>query len=458
MHEAALRSGLPPGEKRAMKTNFLDEIVHAQKRGEARGLPSICSAHPWVLKAAMSRPDQNNRDHAGTGTTTHASSPLLVEATCNQVNQFGGYTGMTPAAFVAYLRGLVAETAFPADQLILGGDHLGPGPWQNEPAAIAMQKSADMLQGYVQAGFTKLHLDASMRLGDDDPSHPLDVELSARRTAFLAKVAEETYAKVSEHSQGLRYVIGTEVPIPGGATTHEDHVSVTKVDDARRTLEVTHAAFQREGLDSAWKRVIALVVQPGVEFGDDFVLDYNPVAAHSLSQFAEATPFVFEAHSTDYLTGTALSQLVHDHFAILKVGPALTFAFREEIFALAMMENELIPTRELSRLIEITDEAMQRDPTWWKGHYRGTPREMAFARKYSLSDRIRYYWGIPAVQSALGRLLKNLAGKPLPLTLVSQFLPGQVEKVRSGQIGNTPEALILDKVISVLDVYAQACG
>jgi D-tagatose-1,6-bisphosphate aldolase subunit GatZ/KbaZ len=433
--------------------NNLDDIVCAQKRGKARGITSVCSAHPWVLKAAMSR--------ACTGTATQGENPVLIESTCNQVNQFGGYTGLTPADFAAYVHRLAEESAFPLDKLILGGDHLGPGPWQNEPADCAMQKAANMLRDYVQAGYTKLHLDASMRLGDDDPSRPLDVELSARRTAILTKVAEETLKKVSEPSQGiiiLRYVIGSEVPTPGGATEHEEVVSVTKVEDARRTLEVTRGAFHDEGVESAWERVIALVVQPGVEFGDDFVLDYDSAAARGLAGYAGSIPFIYEAHSTDYQSAAALRRLVQDHFAILKVGPGLTFAFREAVFALALMEKEVFPADESSNLIDTLDSAMLADPLHWNKHYHGDERQLTFARKYSLSDRIRYYWAVPQVQSAIGCLLKNLGRKPIPSALISQFLPIQGEKIRNRQIENTPQALILDKVSSVLKAYALACG
>ena len=85
-----------------------------------------------------------------------------------------------------------------------------------------------------------------------------------------------------------------------------------------------------------------MVVQPGVEFGDDFVLPYRPEAAKELSRFIEDQPMIYEAHSTDYQTRAALTSLVHGHFAILKVGPGLTFAFREAVFALAMIENEML--------------------------------------------------------------------------------------------------------------------
>ena len=130
---------------------YLDEIVKAQKQGIAKGIVSICSAHPWVLKAAMQETE----------------GPLLIEATCNQVNQFGGYTGMKPVDFVCYVRKIAKENNFPFENVILGGDHLGPSVWQSEPAGSAMEKSEHLIRDYVEAGFVKIHIDCSMPLGDD---------------------------------------------------------------------------------------------------------------------------------------------------------------------------------------------------------------------------------------------------------------------------------------------------
>lgn len=413
----------------------LDELVRAQKRGEPCGIASICSAHPWVLKAALRGVD-----------------PVLIESTCNQVNQFGGYTSMKPADFVRFVDEIAVQNGFPKEQLLLGGDHLGPYPWQDEPAASAMAKASEMVRLYVRAGFTKIHLDASMRLGDDPPG-PLAPEVSALRTAELARLAEEAAPDLATTP---RYVIGTEVPVPGGALEHEEGIRVTTVEDARYTLEVVHDAFMVAGLESAWERVIAMVVQPGVEFGNYFVLDYNPEAAHELASFGETMPFVYEAHSTDYQMRDKLRALVSDHFAVLKVGPALTYAFREAVFALALIENELIPSGMCSHLVNVLEEVMIRQPEHWQKYYRGDDIAKRVARKFSLSDRIRYYWGNPQVRSAVGRLLQNLGGKPLPLTLVSQYAPEQSEKIRNGQIGNLPEAVILDKVNSVLTRYSFA--
>ena len=89
-----------------------------------------------------------------------------------------------------------------------------------------------------------------------------------------------------------------------------------------------------------------MVVQPGVEYGDDHIFDYDRAAAAELSRFITTQPgLVYEAHSTDYQTPAALRALVEDHFAILKVGPALTFAYREAVFALELIEREWLAGR-----------------------------------------------------------------------------------------------------------------
>lgn len=404
---------------------YLDEVVAAQKRGETKGITSVCSAHPHVIRQ-----------------TLKVFEHPLIEATCNQVNQFGGYTGMTPRDFVAYVREVAEEVNFPFEKVVLGGDHLGPSVWQNEPAEPAMQKSEVMVRDYVQAGFTKIHLDCSMKLADD-PHGVLDVEVIAQRAARLAKAAEQA------GSRDLRYIIGTEVPVPGGATEHEEGVSVTKVEDVRQTIEVTREAFLREGLASAWERVVGVVVQPGVEFGDDFILPYQPRTARELSEFIESQPMIYEAHSTDYQTREALRDLVRDHFAVLKVGPGLTFAFREAVFALAMIEDELINEDCRSNIIQVLDDVMIKQPAHWKKYYRGTEEELTFKRKYSLSDRARYYWSQPEVQGAFERMMKNLGAKPLPYALLSQFV---------GETGLTATQVIQMKVDRVLEDYLNACA
>ncbi len=416
---------------------YLTEMLAAQKRGEARGIPSLCSAHPAVLKTAM-----------------QADGQRLIESTCNQVNQFGGYTGMTPADFVRFVHQIAEQQDFPVEKVILGGDHLGPNVWQKEPAQMALEKSADMIRAYIQAGYQKIHLDCSMRLADDPPGH-LDPEVSAQRAAWLARVAETAR---DDNRQAPLYVIGTEVPVPGGALENEEGLHVTATDDLTATLEITHLAFLKEGLISAWERVIAVVVQPGVEFGDEFVQVYDPDQAAQLSDFIKKQPMVYEAHSTDYQTPQALQALVRDHFAILKVGPELTFAYREAVFALAHIEDELIKPGERSQLLTVLEKTMLDNPGYWQGYYHGDAEALHQARKYSLSDRVRYYWQYPQVQAALAKMMDNLKQAAPTPGLVSQFANWQRPETGVQSKSFHPEDIISARIQQVLQKYDSACS
>jgi D-tagatose-1,6-bisphosphate aldolase subunit GatZ/KbaZ len=362
---------------------------------------------------------------------------------------------MRPADFRAFAAGLAERRGLPADRLILGGDHLGPNPWRNEPGAGAMTKAEELVRQYVTAGFTKIHLDASMACaGDPDPLPP---ELIAERAARLCRVAEAA----ADPEAPPVYVVGTEVPVPGGAHEALDHLEVTRTEDLARTIEVHRQAFAAAGLASVWPRVLAVVVQPGVEFGSADVIDFVPERASGLAAFVEAADdgsgLVFEAHSTDYQTEAALRALVEHHFAILKVGPGLTFALREALFALAAIEAEWVPAGERSGLRDALEAAMVADPSHWRGHYAGSPEEQRLARAFSLSDRCRYYWPVPSVAAAVERLLDNLTRRPAPLPLLSQYLPRQHDAVRAGRLANEPRALARAKVREVASAYARAC-
>lgn len=428
----------------------LDQLVRAQKTGEALGITSICSANPFVIEAAL----RFSKD---------CGIPALIESTCNQVNQYGGYTGMKPLDFKGYLEREAFKVGYPFEQVILGGDHLGPNVWRGEDAEEAMVKASVLVRDYVRAGYTKIHLDASMRCGDDPPDVPLDKQVSAGRTAELARVAEDAFKHQSTYGISPRYVIGTEVPAPGGIQSGDEFLSVTPAGEVEETIHLTKEEFCKRGLVDAWERVIAVVVQPGVEYGDQLIYEYKSDRAVELSHVIEGHDhLVYEAHSTDYQPREALKQLVRDHFAILKVGPALTFAFREAVFALSMIEKELLSDvaveGEGSNLCNVLEQVMLDHPEHWEKYYTGGPEQQRFARKYSFSDRSRYYWTDPAIQEALNKLLMNLSQQSIPLTLLSQYLPVQYHRVREGQVANNPQALILDKITAVLSDYGYACG
>jgi D-tagatose-1,6-bisphosphate aldolase subunit GatZ/KbaZ len=428
-------------EARTVRSPLLDTIER-HKLGEPVGVTSVCSAHPLVLEAAVLQA----RDTGGY---------VLVEATSNQVDQTGGYTGMRPSDFRELVHGIAARCGLPLDRVVLGGDHLGPNRWRSLPAEQAMQHAEVLVEAYAAAGFTKLHLDCTFSCADDPT--PIRDDLAADRAARLIRVAEETINSQGVVSE-LRYVIGTEVPVPGGAHETLGELQPTTRDAARATLQRQHQAVAAQGLDDVWPRVMALVVQPGVEFDHLRVVDYQRERTWELRQVLDDEPhMVFEAHSTDYQTIGALTALVEDHWAVLKVGPGLTFALREALFALAAIEAELVAPADQSHLPEVVERRMLEAPSQWEGYYPGSSDQQRLARRYSYSDRLRYYWPDQEVHSAQERLLTNLEAVDLPLPLISAYLPEQYARIRRGELAAQPHELVIDHVRDVLRAYTRAC-
>lgn len=387
---------------------------------------------------------------------------MLVEATANQVNQNGGYTGMTPAAFRAFLDELAREEAMPPERVLCGGDHLGPLTWQNLPEDEAMSNAEALVRAYVLAGFSKIHLDTSMRVADDDAAVRLPDAVIARRGARLCCAAEEAfaqYAKSHPEAPAPVYVVGSEVPVPGGAQENENSVAVTRPEDCEATLEEFRKAFYSAGLDGAWKRVIALVVQPGVEFADESVIEYDRAAAQKLTACLAHHPgLVFEGHSTDYQPRECLRQMAEDGIAILKVGPALTFALREGLFALERIEQELYTVRDfpLSHFRAVLERAMLEDQSQWSKYYHGSTAQKRYARAFSYSDRARYYLTDDQVRNATASLLANLDAAGIPMALLSQYLPVQYARVQRGALVLCAKDLLIDRVGDCIDDYLYA--
>lgn len=370
---------------------------------------------------------------------------------------------MTPLDFKNFVLKIAEEVGFDKNKLFLGGDHLGPLTWTDLNEEEAMKNATELIKHYVGAGFTKIHIDTSMKVNDDDPDTRLSDETIARRGAYLAKVAQETYAELLKKDPNAIapiYIVGSEVPIPGGAVGAEDNgVAVTKVEDFKATVATFEKAFLDNGLQDAWDNVIAVVVQPGVEEKDSGCTEYDREKAKELMASIKDYPnLIFEGHSTDYQTKIKLKELVEDGVGILKVGPGLTFAMREALFALAHIEKELLYGMdvETSNLIDVLDKAMLDDEKYWKKHYQGTELEIRLKRKYSFSDRCRYYMPLPNVNDAINTMINNLNTYGIPLNLLSQFMPIQYTKVREGLLENNPEALIIDRIINTIDEYLYA--
>ncbi|SUB59199.1 D-tagatose-1,6-bisphosphate aldolase subunit kbaZ [Phocoenobacter uteri] len=422
-----------------MKINPIQQRINDHKATGKGGVVSVCSANPDVIIAAAKLATQYN-------------DLLLVESTSNQVDQFGGYTGMKPVEFVAYVKNLLKENGLSDQNLVLGGDHLGPNAWQDQDSVTAMNHSEELIRHYVSAGYQKIHLDCSMSCSDDPV--PLTDEIVAERAARLCKIAEDT-AKATNQPHDIVYIIGTEVPVPGGAQEDLDVVTPTTPEAARTTYQVHQAIFEKHGLGDVWSRIVGLVVQPAVEFDHHSVVDYIPENAEKLSALANEFPnATFEAHSTDYQKPLAFQHLVRDHFAILKVGPALTFALREAYFALDHIAQDMqlnVPSFKAT-----LEEIMVEKPKYWKKYYLGNEQEQRIARAYSLSDRCRYYLPEPKLQQVISEMKTAFAGRTIPLGLLKQYMPAEFDAVREGKIKGDFDNLVHFHIQLALLPYYEA--
>jgi D-tagatose-bisphosphate aldolase class II non-catalytic subunit len=409
----------------------LRAIVRDNRAGLRRALPSWCTAHPDTLRAIIA----THRDD---------DEPILIEATCNQVNQEGGYTGMTPAAFRTFAESLTNEASVDRDRLILGGDHLGPNPWRGLSAREAMRRASDLVCAYVEAGFVKIHLDASMRCADDPA---LSEATIAERAAELCAAAED-----AAPGADLVYVIGTEVPIPGGETEALHGLAVTPGDNVRRTIDLHRDAFAARGVQDAMRRVIAVVVQPGVDFGNNDVVQFDRTKAGGLVAALTGFPeIVLEAHSTDFQSLRSLSDLVDCRFGLLKVGPELTFAFREALFAMAATEAGLEGIGD-SAIVKSLERAMDRNPGNWRSYVPSGPNER-LERLFGLSDRVRYYWPDRDVAKAAAELKARIDLAEISPGIVSQF----ADRLDASTEGRPlSERIVRSRVGAVVDRYRTA--
>ena len=357
--------------------DVLRDIIRRNRAGDPVAIPSVCSAHPDVLRASMALAVELDRQ-------------IVIEATSNQVNQDGGYTGMTPADFVRYAYGLAKDAGADPSHLVFGGDHLGTQTWRRMEAKDALAKADEMVRDYVAAGFGKIHLDCSegcagepAQLGDD---------VTSARSARLARVC-------CEQDPDLLFVVGTEVPPPGGARLNEEgDIPPTSPEDARDTLQAHDLAFA----DMA-EKIGGLVVQPGVEF--------SPTAVHALPMerdprlldaLKDHPNVCLEAHSTDYQDPAVYPRLAALGFAFQKVGPALTFAYRKALYALDQLRLDK------GGLQAAMEEIMLGDRSNWQSHYSGDAQSLYHQRHFALADRIRYYWPQPKAQAALQDLMSDL--------------------------------------------------
>ena len=371
-------------------TGILNDIISRNRAGNGHGpavaIPSVCSGHGDVLRASLLLAED-------------CGHPVVIEATSNQVNQFGGYTGLRPADFAASVDRICAENQVDRGRVVLGGDHLGPQVWRHEGSQTAMAKARKMMADYVAAGFTKIHIDCAEPCAGDLPE--MTDNLVASRAADLARACEDH----APDETALAYVVGTEVPPPGGARNADlGHAPVPTTGASASATLATHLdIFAQSGLAQAAGRIRGLVIQPGVEFSGTEVHHLPPGDRPDLAAVLAAHPgCVFEAHSTDYQTPAAFARLARLGFAIQKVGPALTYAYRRALYALDHIRSGQRRTDPI--LPQVMERLMRRNPANWEGHYAQDDPHLSALLHHGLADRIRYYWPQPEAAAAVAAL------------------------------------------------------
>ena len=427
-----------------MKEVF-SRVREDRSRGSAAGLCSVCSSHALVIEAAVRLAGRTKK-------------PLLIEATANQVNQHGGYSGLTANAFVDFVHRLCAQNTVDPGLVLVGGDHLGPYPWRGMPAEPAMLEAERLVRHFVRAGAMR---SISMRAW---PSPMILVRRSIPVVPHRAPSGSVVLLRRKRVSAGTRNrctLLEPKCPLREGKsqrsrgglppllrslTTFAKQSRCTSGSSMRQRL-MTHGT----GLSPWW-------CQPGIEFDALTVYPYRrDLATGLVSALADFPGLLFEGHSTDYQSTSALRALVEDGFAVLKVGPELTFTLRESLFGLGAIEEELLGSRDgASRLRVTVLETMREKPESWKGYYREDAL-LPLRMTYGYSDRVRYYWNQPRVARAVERLFANLGQAEIPLQLISQFLPHLRPAPDLPSAARTPRELVLSIIEAQLSRYIEAC-
>lgn len=425
-----------------MFANEISNCLNLKRKGVSKAIASFCTANKACIEAILCH-------YKG------RKQPVLIEATSNQVNQFGGYTGMKPVDYKKMVYEIADRVGFDKSFIMLGGDHLGPLPWKGKNESEAMNNAKELVREFVLAGYEKIHLDTSIKLKSDE-GHLTD-KIIAKRGVELYKTAIEAWhenLKTNKEAIKPKFIIGSEVP-PAGGSQDGSPVRVTSAKDLINTIRAYEEAFSREGITDAFDSVVAVVVQPGVEFGSFTVRQYCREEATELCQVLEKYPHLcFEGHSTDFQWKENLRNMAEDGVKILKVGPAITYAYREALFKLAWFEDQIVFDKsKRSNFCEVLDEVMCEEPKNWEKYYTGSTQETLMQRKYSYLDRCRYYFGDSRVQDAITCLKKNVDYYGLNPGVIHLSFRTQYDRLYArGEICNA-ENLIKDYISMQIEDY-----
>jgi tagatose-1,6-bisphosphate aldolase non-catalytic subunit AgaZ/GatZ len=382
-----------------------------QRQGEAITLLAVCPNSAAVLEAAVRVAAVNNM-------------PMLFAATLNQVDRDGGYTGWTPASFVAEMTGYVARYGC-RSPLYPCLDH--GGPWLKDrhtqeklPLAQAMGEVKASLSACLQAGYQLLHIDPTVDRSLPAGHTPDVSSVVARTVELIAHVEAE---RQQMNLPPLAYEVGTE----------EVHGGLVDFANFRRFLDELRAGLEEQRLHLAWPCFV--VAQVGTDLHTTY---FDANAARRLTAEVEPSGALLKGHYTDWVENPEAYPA--SGMGGANVGPEFTV---EEFIALQELEarerrfcahRKLTPAGVVDA-IEQAVVASGRWRKWLQADETGKEfHDLTPARRLWLTQTgARYVWTAPGVVQARRTLYLHLAN-----------------------VFADPHRLVIDRVAASMEKYVAA--
>ena len=339
-------------------------------------LPSFCSSNFDVLKSIMIFAKYQN-------------FPVLIESTSNQVNQYGGYSGLKPFQFEKKIRRLAKFIKLNNKSLMIGGDHLGPLPWKDLDEATAMKNSKKLVKDCLKAKYEKIHIDTAIICRG---------EKKIDRHTVIQRCDEILSVFSKKDFDNVFLVIGTEVPFAGGG--HAIKSSPTTFESIKEEIDLYSTILKK-------KKKFALVIEPGIGFGNFSVIQAKLKNFGKRLIFSKKNNFVYEAHSSDYQKISSLKKLVKNNFKFLKIGPELTYFYAKSIFKMEEFEKKSYKNN-FSNIKNIILKEMKNNNSYWIDYYKAKKKKLDNLKFNSYLDRLRYYWSSKNILNSKKKLFINI--------------------------------------------------
>lgn len=378
----AEEEGVPVVDFLLRKMKELEKV-----EGRPSTLFAACPNSETVIKAALR-------------SAKRANAPIKFAATLNQVDEDGGYTGLTQSEFVEMVK-IEAEAISYEGLIIVALDHGGPWlkdqhsieNWSLEETMTAVKKS---LEAAIDAGYDFLHIDPTVDK-TLPPGEIIPIERVAERTIELIKHAENH--RREKGIAPLGYEVGTE----------EVHGGLANLEVFDRFLSLLKEGLEKEGLSEVWP--ILIVGKVGTDLHTTV---FDPEVAKTLAEKAAKYGSFIKGHYTDYVENPEEYPL--SGMGAANVGPEFTEEEYNALTQLAQLEDKLKEEKLIARsslILQVLEKEVyesKRWQKWLKGEEKGKDLyDLSPSRqKWLIKTGCRYIWAQPRVVASRTLLYRNL--------------------------------------------------